>query len=114
VVLAFGFLRIAQRSARAVEWFRVCERDFDQGLDKLKKIAIRGFPIKVICLIANGITTAAFHPMVIVVQNLLERPPVNDGLVTLKTFTLFTFKCLDRDRAKLNALDSPPGLSTAF
>src|SRR5437588_11841649 len=52
--------------------------------------------------------------MVVVVENFLKRATIDHRLIPLKTRTLFSFECLDRDGAKLDALHRPPRIAISF
>ena len=52
--------------------------------------------------------------MIVVVEYFVEWPAINDGLVALETFALFSFERFDRDRAKLDPLHRAPRLRVSF
>src|SRR6516225_1762673 len=113
VIMPLGFFWMPQRSARAIERLRFLERNIANWIDELEEFSIRRFLIKVVCLIADGVTLAALHPMIVIIEDFLERPAINYGLIALETFALFSFECLDRDWAKLDSLNGAPGIGIA-
>src|SRR5262245_23217835 len=114
VILPLGFLRMAQRSTRTVERFRLGEWNVGNRIDKLKELAIGRFFVEVVGLVANGVTLAAFHPMIVIIQNLLERPAINHSLIALEACALFSFKCLDGDRAEFDSLHRAPWIDVVL
>src|SRR5437899_5023873 len=114
IFLTFGFFRMAQRSARAIEWLRLGWRHFDNRIDKFERILIRRFVVKIVSLVANRVTLATLHPMIVIIEYLLERPPINHGLIALKTFTLLPLERLDRNGTKLDSLNRPPRFRVAL
>lgn len=77
VILAFGFFGMPQRSAGAVERPRFFERNIDNRIDELEEVTIWRFLVEIVCLVANGVTLAAFHPVIVIIQHFLERTAVN-------------------------------------
>src|SRR5262249_13273874 len=114
VILPLGFLRMAQRSTRTVERFRLRQGNVGNRIDKLKEFTIGRFFVEVVGLVANGVTLAAFHPMIVIIQNLLERPAINHSLIALEACALFSFKCLDGDRAEFDSLHRAPWIDVAL
>ena len=114
IVLAFGLFRMPQRSTRAIEWLRLGRRYVDNRIDQFEKLTIRRLFVKIVSLVANGITLAAFHPMIVVIEHFLERTALNHGLIALETFALFPFERLDRYGTKLDPLHRPPRIEIAF
>src|SRR4029077_20840385 len=108
VVLAFAFFWMAQRRPRTIERFGFAQRNLDNRIDEFEKFLIGGFAIEIVSLVANGITPAAFHPMIIVIEHFLERAAIDHGLIPFKAFALLSFERLDRDRTEFDALHGPP------
>src|SRR6266566_8199235 len=75
---------------------------------------VRSFLVKVVGLVANGITLSALHPMIVVIEHFLERTAINHGLIALETFALFPFERLDRYGTKLDPLHRPPRIRIAL
>src|SRR5438552_3983435 len=101
---------MTHRRARTIERLRLIQWNIDNGIDEVEEIAIRRFVVEIVGLIANGVTLAALHSMIVVVEHFLEWPAINRGLVALKTFALLSFERLDRDRTKFDPLDGAPRL----
>src|SRR5207249_2028746 len=108
VILALGFLRMPQHGARAIKRVRLGERYVRNRIDEFKELAIRRFLVEMVGLVANGVTLAALHPMVVVVEHFLERAAINYRLIALEAFALFSFEGFHRNRAKLDSLDGAP------
>ena len=89
------------------------ERNVHNRIDELEKLPIWRLLVEIISLIANGIALAALHPVIVVIKNFLEWPAINDRLIALETFALFSLKRLDGYRSELNALHRPPWLRVA-
>ena len=88
VILALAFFGMPQRSSRAIERFRLIEGNLDKWVDELETRAIRRFFVEIVSLIANRVTLPAFHPMIVVIENLFERSTVNHRLIAFETFAL--------------------------
>src|SRR5437870_10180518 len=88
VILAFRFLRMAECRSRTIERLCLSQRHLDDRVDEFEELAIGRFPVEIVSLVADGITLAAFHPVIVVVQDFLERPAINYSLVSLETFAL--------------------------
>src|SRR5262249_51492339 len=108
ILLSLGFLRMPQLSARTIERFRLFERDIDNRVDKLEELAIWRLFVEIVGLIANCITLAALHVMIVVIEHFLERPAINHRLITLETCALLSLKSFDRYRAKPAPLTRAP------
>src|SRR2546423_1257308 len=114
VILPLRFLWMPQRCARTIERFGLGQRKLDNWFDELEGFVVGRFPIKIIGLVANGVALAAFHSVVVVVENLLEWPAINHRLIALETFPLFSFERFDGYRAKFNSLHRSPRFRVAF
>src|SRR6266480_2022863 len=103
-----------QRSTRAIEWLRLGRRYVDNRIDQFEKLTIRRLFVKIVSLVANRVTLAAFHSMIVVIKHFLERSAINHGLIALETFALFPFEHLDRYGTKLDPLHRPPRIRIAL
>src|SRR6266576_2751781 len=97
VILSFGFLRVPQRGARAIERLCFGQRHMDDWLNEFKELTVGRLSVKSVSLVANGVALAALHPMIVVIENFSERTAINHRLITLETFTLFSFERFDRN-----------------
>ncbi len=79
-----------------------------------KDSAIRRLAVEIVSLVADRVTPAAFHPVVIVIQHFLERPFVNDRLVALETWPLFSLERFDRHGAELDSFHGLPRFLVAL
>src|SRR6266487_1849179 len=95
VILAFGLLRVPQRGARTIERFCFGQRYVDDWLDEFEELRIRRLLVKIVSLVANGVALATLHPMIVVIENFSEWTAINHRLITLQTFTLFSFERFD-------------------
>ena len=68
-----------------------------QRIDKSEMCSIGLVFIELIGFVANRIAPSAFHAVAIVIEDLFERPEVNDSLVAFETGALLAFECLDGD-----------------
>src|SRR6266480_5475428 len=103
-----------QCGTRTIEWFGLIERYLDDRIDELKEGAIGDFLVKIISLITNSVALAALHPMAVVIEHFLEWPAINHCLITLKTFALFSFECLDSDGTEFDSLHGTQRLGIAL
>src|SRR5439155_5638093 len=103
-----------QRSTRAIKSLRLGRRHIDNRIDQFEKFTIRSFLVKVVRLVANCVTLAAFHSMIVVIEHFLERAAVDHGLVPLETFALFPFERLECYGTKLDPLHRPPRIEIAL
>ena len=99
---------MTQRRAGAIERLGFGQRHIDNRIDEIEELPIRRFPVEVVSLVANGVALPTLHPMIIIVEHLLERAAINYRLVALEAFALFPFERFHRDRAKLDSLDGAP------
>ena len=103
-----------QGSARTIKRPRFSQWYVDNRIDKFEKFPIRRFLVEIVSLVANGVTLAALHPVVVVVQHFLKRATINYGLITLETFALFSFKRLNRHGSKFDPPHRAPRLRAPF
>src|SRR5438105_84435 len=114
VVVAFGFLRVTQRSSRAIERLGFLYRDRRERMDELEGAGIRRLAIDVISLVADGIAPAAFHPVIVVIQDFLEGTFVDHCLVALDAWSLLSLEGFNGHRAKLDSFHRLPRWFIAF
>src|SRR5438552_6703047 len=95
IILSLGLLGMSQRSPRAIERLRVVDWNGRERLDEFEEGRVRRFPIDVVGLITNGIALAAFHSMIVIIENFPERPLVNHCLVPLDAWALLPFEGFD-------------------
>src|SRR5437667_9355552 len=114
VILAFGLLWMPQRGTRTIERLCFSDRYIDNRLDEFEKLRIRRLLVKIIGLVAHGVALTALHPMIVVVENFLERPTINHRLIALEACALFAFERFDGDRTKFDTLHGSPRLRIAF
>ena len=103
-----------QCRARAIERLGLFERYIDNRINKIEELPIRRLFVEIVSLVADGITLAAFHPVIVVVEHFLERPAINHSLIALETFALLALERLNRHGAKLDPLHSAPWLCAPF
>src|SRR6266700_425893 len=95
VILSFGFLRVPRRGGRTIEWLCLGRRCTDDWLNEYEGRAVGRLFVKIVSLVANGVALAALQPMIVVIENFSERTAINHRLITLETFTLFSFERFD-------------------
>lgn len=100
------------RCVRAIKRFRVRQRSIVERFDEFEKSSIGRLAIKIVGLVANGITHSAFHAVIVVVEHFLERATINDGLIALEARPLFALESLYRDGTKFNPFDRLPRRSS--
>ena len=101
-------------STRTIERFRLAQRHVDQRIDKFEELTIRSFLVQIVRFVANRISFAALHPVIVIIENFLEGTAVNGRLIAFETFALFSLKRLDRYGTKFNSLNRAPWIGVAF
>src|SRR5713101_4017587 len=114
VIATFGFLGMARPCLLAVEWLGLFQRNLHARVNELEELGVGRLLEELISLIADRVALAAFHAVVVVVQDLLERPLVNDRLLALETRALLAFERLHGHCPKLDPPHDAPGRGVAL
>src|SRR4029450_4196154 len=101
---------MSQGSARTIEQLRFGQRYIGDRIHELEELPIGRLLIEIVSLVANSVTLAAFHSMIVVVEHFLEGAAINHRLIALEAFPLFAFKRLDSHGTKLDPLHCAPRL----
>src|SRR5688572_5702797 len=101
---------MAQCWPGAIERLRLLDWHLVPRIQKFEEVAVGGFAEQPVSLVAHGVALAAFDAVVVIVEHFLERPLVNNGLVTLEARPLPAFKSFDGDGSKFDSLDGAPRL----
>src|SRR5205085_8919663 len=99
---------MSQRRARAIERLGVVDWNRRERFDELEEGRIRRFAVDVVGLITNGIAPAAFHSMIVIIENFPERSLVDHSLVPLDAWALLPFECFDSYGSKLDSFHRLP------